>query len=246
MVTLEHLLSAADKARLIPAVDKRTSCYSYGEPVTLAEWAALSFVAGRCRMPGVRLILQRVEEALFAPGMHSLRHVTGCRAIAAVVIEQGQPRSRIHAGIVGELFCLEAAAMGLATCWQTEGWRENLMALPLRSYESLLCVIALGHAKGYHAAAHDRKPLRDLCRGTMAQWPAEYQAAAELVRKAPSEGNLQPWQLEAEANRFVIHAADPRAPEVGVAALHAELAFTAPHTWSYARGAWQPAAWCVK
>lgn len=93
MSALEKLFNAEQKHRLSDAIAHRTSCRTYADPLSTADWAALSFAAGRYVMPGAHLILTRVEESLFTGTLLTAGRVTGCRAVAVVIASSAVTRS---------------------------------------------------------------------------------------------------------------------------------------------------------
>lgn len=230
---LHHLFSPASRARLAEAIPQRVSCRSFSAAPSLTDWAALCYTAGRYSLPGTRLILTRVDESLFAGTILGLGRISGCRAIAAVVAD-GTSQGRIHAGVLGECFTLEAVAMGLGCCWVGGSYKRKQLTLPLKGSEELLCIIALGVPCGQPSAeTRKRKPIEKLCRGDFSLWPQELQQVAAAVQWAPSGMNAQPWLMTLEADRFILETSDRSLLELGIALTHAELTLTTPHTWHY-------------
>lgn len=244
--TLENLFSPAQKQRLSEAVRLRTSCRSFSVAPTPQEYAALSYAIGRYSLPGARLMLLPADDTLFTATLLGMRKVTGCRMLAAVIVSEKEPRCRIHAGILGEAFVLEATAMGLGTCWVSGSFRRDRLQLPLGNGEALLCVIALG-APAEQLTAPDsrrRKTPDQLCRGPWQEWPEQLIRAATLVQQAPSAMNMQPWALYVnERGSFVLDANDRSQLDAGIALCHAELGLTTPHTWRFGQARGEPMAW---
>ena len=243
MATLDKLFSPQTKARLTPAVYHRYACRVFGAPLSMADWSALSYAAGRYRMPGARLALTRVDEALFAPDRLNGTRISGCTAVAAVIADRAVPRSQVLSGFLGEALSLEAAALGLGCCWVTEAYRASLLSVPLKTGEEVRALIALGWPLTPQLPARQRMPLTVLCQGDLSAWPEEAQKAADLVREAPSTMNLQPWRMRLENNRFILSLGERDSLETGIAIAHADLAFPTPSPWRLSRGAWENAAW---
>lgn len=243
MTTLERLISESDKPRLRKAAENRYSCHGYAEPLSVSDWAALSYTVGRYGLPGARLILQRVPEALFSGTLLSINRVSGCTAVAVVTAERGIRASRIHAGALGELLCLEAVDLGFASCWITGSYRSGLLCAPVSPREETLGVIALGHPAVASGKPGKRKPLEHLCSAPSDLWPPMCRRAAELIRMAPSAMNLQPWMISCENGCFTVDTRDRSGIELGIALCHAELAFTGPHQWQLGRDSREPAAY---
>lgn len=245
--TLEALYPAHKRPALIDAIRLRTSCRSYAAAPDAAEYAALSYAMGRYQLPGARLALFPVEEGFFTGMLLGTKRITGCRLAAAVIITD-EPLSRVHAGILGESFVLEATTMGLGTCWVTGSFRRKELTLPLLRNEAVLAVIAVGKpvAALTAPASRHRKAPEHFCRGDFRAWPEELQDAAALVQAAPSSMNMQPWALYVgPKGEFVLDASDRAQLDAGIALCHAELALETPHTWYFGTDRNQPIAWAV-
>lgn len=244
MVTLETLFNPAQRTRLYRAIPMRYSCRAYRAAPSMPDWAALSYAAGRYVLPGARLILMRVGEALFTGTLLSMGRITGCTAIAAVIASTEISRGKMNAGILGEALCLEAVSMGLGCCWVSGTYRKKMLNLPLKPGEALLAVIALGvPEKTTPPDTRRRRSLERLCKGDPSLWPEEPRRAAAAVQAAPSAMNMQPWTIALEGNRFILDASDRAQLDLGIALAHAELALQSPHHWHYASARKDPAAW---
>lgn len=244
---LSSLYPAHDRARLIAAARLRTSCRSYAGAPDTADFAALSYALGRYQLPGVRMVFCPVAEDFFTGALLATRRITGCRRIAAV-IAQDTPRSRVHAGIMGESLVLEATSHGLGTCWVTGSYRRNALAIDLAANEGVLAVIAIGipAAPLTEPRQRHRKPPEHFCRGDFRTWPEELTDAAALVQCAPSAMNMQPWTLGlGTRGEFILDTADRSLLDAGIALCHAELALETPHTWHYGASPSEPVAWAV-
>lgn len=245
--TLETLYPAHQRSRQINAVRLRSSCRAYAGAPDAAEYAALSYAMGRYQLPGVRLMLFPVQEGFFTGMLLGTKRITGCKMAAAVIITD-VPHSRIHAGIMGESFVLEATAIGLGTCWVTGSFKRKELQLPLLQNEAVLAVIAVGKPAAPLTApsSRHRKPPEHFCRGNYADWPEELQDAAALVQAAPSSMNMQPWALYmGPKGEFVLDASDRAHLDAGIALCHAELALETPHVWHFGTDRNQPVAWAV-
>lgn len=245
--TLEALYPAHKRPELIQAVKLRISCRAYCGTPDAAEYASLSYAMGRYQLPGARLVLFPVQEGLFTGMLLGTKRITGCQLAAAVIITD-DPRSRIHAGILGESFVLEATAMGLGTCWVTGSFKRKELQLPLHRNETVLAVIAVGKPAIplTPSVSRHRKSPDHFCRGDYSAWPEELQDAAALVQAAPSAMNMQPWALYmGPKGEFVLDASDRAHLDAGIALCHAELALETPHTWHFGTDRNQPVAWAV-
>lgn len=244
---LETLYPAHKRPELIEAVKLRASCRTYAGAPDAAEYAALSYALGRYQLPGARLALFQVEEGFFTGMLLGTRRITGCKLAAAVIMTDAL-HSRVHAGILGESFVLEATAMGLGTCWVTGSFKRKELHLPIQRNEAVLAVIAVGKPAVPLTApvSRHRKVPEHFCRGDFRSWPEELQDAAALVQAAPSAMNMQPWALYmGPKGEFVLDASDRAHLDAGIALCHAELALETPHTWHFGTDKNQPIAWAV-
>jgi len=229
--TLSNLIPPTRKEELAAAVRLRTSCRSYtGEPLCPTELASLAYHAGRFALPGARLSLVRTDDACFT----GAAAITGCKQAVALIVQRGTWSHRLHAGMIGEAFVLEATAMSLGTCWVTGSFRRGLITPAMQQDEELLGIIAVGKPTQPLTAPafRNRKPPEQLCRGSWREWPEQLLRAATLVQQSPSAMNTQPWTLAMdERGAFMLHASVHAALDAGIALCHAELALTTPHTW---------------
>lgn len=246
MSTPDKLFNPAQRARLYEAIPARFSCRSYAGAPSPADWAALSYAAQRYALPGTRLLLQSVSPDIFTGIVLGYGKITGCTTIAVLTASIAMPHSRIRAGILGEAFCLEAASMGLGTCWVGGTYKRKQLNLPLAADETVLAIIAVG-VPAQTAAPENRrrKPLDRICKHHPSTWPEDIRRAALAVQLAPSALNLQPWELDFTGDRFIIDTPDRQQLDLGIAVCHAELALTLPHQWHFGDGKREPPAWCM-
>lgn len=233
--TIRTLFPPARRKALATAVPFRTSCRSFlGVPAQEAM-ITLSYLAGRYALPGARLVLLRADDSCFSASLAGVARITGCQLAAAVIVQGESWRNRLHAGIIGEALALEAAAMGLGSCWVTGSLRRGILPVSLLPGEELLGAIALGLPASPLTATpvRPRKSPEQFCAGNWRIWPEELIHAGTLVQLAPSTLNLQPWVLRAEdSGAFTISAPAHAALDAGIALCHAELALSTPHDWS--------------
>lgn len=233
MTALETLFSPMQKEKLRQAAQFRTSCRSFTGAPDSAAFAALSYAIGRCAMPGARLALTSVADSLFTGTILGMGRITGCQMAAVVIACGTEPLCRVHAGILGEAFVLEATAQGLGTCWVSGSYRRKQLQIPLQAQETVLAVIAVGTPEQALKAPENRrrKPLEKLI--TSVPEGGTALDAAQLVRLAPSAMNLQPWRMEALPDGFALSFSDRALLDGGIALCHAELAMRGQHRWVY-------------
>ena len=241
-MTIEKLFTPAQRKRLYEAIPARYSCRNYLGAPAPADWASLSYAAGRYELPGAQLLLHNVDPDIFTGIVLGYGKITGCSTVAVLCASMGTPHSRIHAGVLGEAFCLEAAALGLGTCWVGGTYKRKQLDLPLQSDETVLAIIAVGVLAKGSAEGRKRKPLDRLCHGNPQAWPEEILCAAKAVQLAPSALNLQPWEMKLTGRQFFIDTPDRQQLDLGIALCHAELALSTPHRWRLGDGRREPLA----
>lgn len=244
MTTLDKLFNPAQRKRLAAAIPGRVSCRAYATPPSTADWASLAYAAERYKLPGARLTLCRVDEALFTGTLLGMGRITGCTTVAAVIANASEPLSRLHAGILGEAFVLEATSLGLGTCWVSGTYRKRVLSVPLLDAEAVLCVIAVGVPLpgGVDASSRRRKPIERIAQG-YDRWPATCRDVARAVQAAPSAMNMQPWQLRLDGHRFMLDGSDRAQLDLGIALCHAELTLPPHHPWRFGASRGEPLCW---
>ena len=245
MTTLNKLFNPAQRKRLTAAIPARVSCRAYDDAPSTADWASLAYAAERYRLPGARIALCRVDEVTFTTALLGMGRITGCTAAAVLIVSGDEPRSRLHAGILGEAFVLEAAGLGLGTCWVSGTYRRRLIHVPLQPGEAVLCLIAVGipSSGSMDTASRKRKPLERIIRGSLDRWPATFRDVASAVQLAPSAMNMQPWQLMLEDHRFILDGSERFQLDLGIALCHAELALPPHGPWQFGSGRSEPLCW---
>lgn len=132
------------------------------------------------------------------PGLKS--QIKGTDVYAVIVAKRGTPMEM--EGFMGEALVLEAASMGLGTCWLGAGFVPEIVNrnVNLQTDESVHCVIAIGKCAA-QPFAPKRKALDRVCNvneeqaAALGAWQLE---AVKAARIAPSAINMQPWRIEAD------------------------------------------------
>lgn len=240
-------------ARWFAAAPRRHSRRAFAPtPASAEQLAALTELAESLRpWPDARIALV-AEPAVdvFRGVIGAYGKVTGAPHLLAVIAEESDARdtAHAHAGYIGEAAVLEAASLGLDTCW-VGGFFDPARVgavVPTSGGERVIAVSPVGFATQELSAsektmramagAHKRLPLEKIAPGAAGAgardgaWPAWALAAAECVRLAPSAVNRQPWRLRMEGGALIV-ARDSaiempkvtRALDCGIAMLHAEL-----------------------
>lgn len=155
-------------------------------------------------------------------------------------------------GYYGESFILEAASLGLGTCWisgsynpETAGKKVNL-----KEDEKVYAVSPVGYAdenpkfsdKLFGIISHGRKELKDLCSGIpIGECPEWIKNSLELARIAPSAANMQPWRFYIEKNSIIVSEGLKKIIKIsprlncGIAMQHIEVGAV----WSGISGEWE-------
>lgn len=230
---LNGFFTPAQLRRWGEAAPRRYSCRKMGEKPTISQWTALSYVAARCCLKGVRLVMGECDPKFFSPSLLPKSWITGVKRFAALIIDENVPASRLNAGISGEAFVLEAAANGVGTVWVAATYRKKDCPVKLKDNEQIVAVIALGQPEGGwpQTIERKRKPLSKICQGDYTAWPQWAQEAAQSVQIAPSAMNTQPWQLAFSGGSLALIGSNRSQMDMGIALLHMEAAISPPHVW---------------
>ncbi|MBR6187087.1 MAG: nitroreductase family protein [Clostridia bacterium] len=219
---INGFFSPTQRERYLSAVSGRRSVRTYlGDPGVEAL-SALSYTAARVALPGVRLALGDAQDAELYRHLPFVDPIRGTRKYAAVIVDDAVPNALIHAGVSGEAFVLEAAALGLGTCW-VAAFKRGGVNVPLEEGEKIRAVIAFG-IPGESGGSRKRKRLSEICSPDPTDWPLWAYNAAECVRVAPSAVNLQPWRLTYAGRTLSLSSARSGAGlDIGIALLHLSL-----------------------
>ncbi len=126
-------------------------------------------------------------------------------------------------GYLLERIVLFATGVGLGTCWLGGTFRKSGFArgISLKDGESVPAVIATGYSADkpglldsimrFGAGSKHRKPWEDLffngdfSTALTEEEAGQYRVPIEMVRRAPSASNKQPWRIVREKGRNVFH-----------------------------------------
>jgi hypothetical protein len=189
------------------------------------------------------VLVPEPPEGLFTSILGAYGRVSGTPHALAVIADTSAPHAQWHAGYTGQAAILEAAALGLDTCWVGGLFSAKVASglARLEPEERILAVSPLGYAPAEKdlnerimsgmARSHSRLAVEVIAPGMDDSWPSWTCAAVDAIRLAPSAMNRQPWRVRFEDGALVI-ARDTlsEAPKVtksldcGIAALHGELA----------------------
>lgn len=244
---------------LADLIGNRYSCRSYdGLGLQEEETAFLQGVLASLRPPfgsAVRFGLidrERVKtENFFSTGTYGL--IKGTRFFMAGIVTRGRERVWEDLGHCLETAVLHATDRGLETCWIGGVFDRRRFGgiLEISEDELLPAVIAVGHAAGRRTLRDRlvRRSARGDSRRPLAEWafaapgrPYDFSAAPalagimELVRRAPSASNKQPWRFFLQDGAWhlfldrdklyskMIPHVDLQRIDMGIALCHLELA----------------------
>lgn len=227
--------------RWFAAIPQRMSRRSYtGEPLSAAHLATLTDLAARF-VPwsdGRAHVIAEAPASLFFGIIGAYGGISGAPSALAFA---GSRHTRPEAvGYTGEALVLEAAALGIDSCWVAGLFRPHVGAqlVGLSRTERLFAVSALGTAVERQttkegvlrgsAHAAERRGLAQIAPGAE-HWPAWAHSAVVAARQAPSAMNRQPWRFALEDGCLEVRYAGVDTPrtskrlDVGIAMLHAQL-----------------------
>lgn len=222
--------------RWLDAMPRRFSCRAFSGPADLSQTTALAYAASRVSLKGIRIMVSNKNaEKLILP-LPFFPKFEGVCQYAAVYALKDTELARLRAGVSGEAFVLEAAAMGLACCWLTGNYRRRALEASPNTREALAAVILLGKPIDPEGARNrKRKPLSAFCPDDPAAWPNWAYKAAEAMRSAPSAMNRQPWKISCAGQTLSFTSRRLNSIDSGIALMHLECA-----AHEYARR-WRPA-----
>lgn len=229
-------------------IRKRNSCRSFdGKPLSTETMAALEQAFARCTENpfGAAVRLPIVDSAKLAgKKLGTYGVIRGASAYFAGVVKNGATDSE-SLGWSMERAVLEAAALGVGTCWLGGTFKKAdfMQAVPMGEDERIVCVSPIGMPadrrtlldtmmRGAIGAAK-RKPWASLFFDGSLDKPLAEAAAGQwrdpldAVRLAPSASNGQPWRILKQGNAFHFYRhtghGDISRVDMGIAACHFEL-----------------------
>ncbi|MCU0284863.1 MAG: nitroreductase family protein [Acidobacteria bacterium] len=142
-------------------------------------------------------------------------------------------------GYLLEQLVLKATEMGLATCWLGYFNSEYFQRIELAADEILPAVCVVGYAAEKGSSSGRKKWeslffIKDFKTSMSAIVAGNYAEPLDMLRMAPSAGNLQPWRIVKEKNKNVFHFYKKRLDreyerrklhnvDIGIAMCHFEL-----------------------
>lgn len=217
------------------AISRRFSCRAFAAPADVSQMAALEYAAQRVCLPGTRIVLvPGGAENLVIP-VPFFPRFEGLRQYAVLLAQNGLPLAELLSGVSGEAFALEAAHLGVGSCWMSGNYRRSAARAHCREDERVMAVFPLGQPQDPEGAVkRQRRDLSALCQDDPAAWPHWAYKAAEAVRQAPSAMNRQPWRMSFSGATLLLTASRLDSLDSGIAVLHLEAAsFRCERSWRF-------------
>ena len=236
---LNGCFAPAQREKWLNAVARRRSVRAYADAPDVEQMSALHYAAARIRLPGMRIAIGEAASAMLFRKLPFVEQIGGTNRYAAIIADdRADPRAALYAGAGGEALVLEAASLGVGTCWVAGFRRSGLEGLSLEPGEKVLAVTPLGIPADRPEKSAKRKKLGETCLGDPAQLPVWAYDAAECWRRAPSALNRQPWRISFAGRTLILSRSGLGSPlDFGIAALHLSLGMgAAPHTLRWGEG----------
>lgn len=188
-------------------------------------------------------IVNHSPDDVFKGAIGSYGKIKGAPVYVAFIGNTQDPYVQEKVGYIGECFILEAASLGLGTCWVGGFFRpdEVKRQITIRQNERVLAVSPLGYASEQYSlqekimsgfvSGHKRKGIEAICpQGFKTDWPAWVKLALEAGRLAPSAVNRQPWRFSVDTDAIKISVDNlkdsyhiSKRLDCGIAMIHIEI-----------------------
>lgn len=170
------------------------------------------------KLRGARVVLvEKNPDKVFKGIIGSYGKVKDAPIYAAFIGDLSDTNAQEKTGYLGELFIIQATALGLSSCWiggffDSEAVKEHIKT---GETEKILAVSPLGYGTNVTSlqeklmkgmvGSYKRKSLHELCSGLdESKWSEGIKSALELARLAPSAVNRQPWRFTVEADAIKV------------------------------------------
>ncbi|MCL2445634.1 MAG: nitroreductase [Oscillospiraceae bacterium] len=192
----------------------------------------------------MRIELVFNDGTAFAGFRKSYGLLTGVQHYAGLIAKRGCSIAEEKMGYFGELFMLQAVALGLGTCWVGGSFRRADCPFELADDEQLYCAITLGHCapddnareRFIQSMTHRRTKRAEDMMAAANNAPDWFVAGVQAVERAPSARNLQPWMFSYQDDMACVTLVNSRSwVDLGIAKLHFALGAGAG-TWQWGDG----------
>lgn len=222
--------------RWMDAMPRRFSCRAFAGPADASQLAALAYTADRVGLKGVRIALAHKGGEDLVLSVPFFPRFEGLAQYAVLFAGEGAELPALLAGVSGQAFQLELAAMGLQGCWMTGNYRRIVAMAHAKEGERPLAVMPFGVPKDPDGARLSRrKILTAFSPDDPTLWPYWAYRAAEAMRSAPSAMNRQPWKVSYAGSTLSFAGSRLDSIDTGIALMHLECALgNSPHAWRLA------------
>lgn len=190
------------------------------------------------------VLLSQSPDNVFKGAIGKYGKIKGAPSFIAFIGRTDDPHLNEKTGYTGEGVILEAAALGLATCWVAGFFnpKNAAGAAQIEANERVLAVSPVGYAiekwtleekiMSVFGRSHRRKSLAQLINGYRENVRIEsIKTILESARLAPSAVNRQPWRFNIEDDGITISTDNlkdtfdiSKRLDCGIAMLHMEVA----------------------
>lgn len=233
---MDKLHSTANAMRYFEAIEKRISRRTYlNENIEPDKLKKINeYICNYNKLSG--LSIQFIEDASkgFNGLIKSYGMFHGVKSIIALVGKTSDPYLKEKAGYFGELLVLEAALLGLGTCFVGDSYDKKNCPCKIEEDESLVCVITIGPVddkpslkeKLVYRMTHRNTVKAENLYESEGEVPSWFLNGIKAVQLAPSALNRHPvkfvyksgntYAFVEETNKFDL-------VDLGIAKLHFEI-----------------------
>jgi len=171
--------------------------------------------------------------------------LAGVRHYAGLICKKDDVLAIERLGYYGELFMLQAVALGLGTCWVGGSFSRANCPFDIADDEQLVCTITFGHCAAQdnlrerviQSITHRKSKCAHEMMNVVGEVPEWFMAGMHAVERAPSAVNKQPvrFTLKDGVVQAGLHNSESWL-DLGIAKLHFELG-AGGGTWEFGDGA---------
>ncbi|CAL6029729.1 Putative_TM nitroreductase [Hexamita inflata] len=193
----------------------------------LAQLDVLISTVNQCQQNFKAMRLSEAGNLLSPLFVQLIRGATN--VIVFEVLKENRPLVDIQIGCLGELLVLQMTKLGLGTVWLGSdkfSFSSSEIKKRMGSQNSIPICIPFGYPVDAKVDLKKRKSMKDIAPG----WTGT-EEAFQIINRAPSAVNKQPYQFQLKQNRIHITPKDKSTNEYmsnwldsGIAAAHAVLA----------------------
>ena len=223
----EGFYSKPQLSRWLDAMPRRFSCRNFSAPADISGLAAAEYAAARACLKGIRIAVVHQGAGDLVVSVPLFPRFIGLKQYAVILAKEGTEQAGLLAGISGEAFQLELAALNLQGCWITGNYRRVTAAEAAKEGEKVMAVMPFGvPADPDGARLSRRKILTAFSPDDPTLWPYWAYRAADAMRSAPSAVNRQPWRVSYSGSTLSFTGSKLDSIDSGIAVMHLECALS--------------------